>query len=103
MSTKIGMKARCAETIVQVQETFSRGGIMRRFFIAALAVMASSTLACAEDIVLRGMGSFHIGGRIAEIHGKSVPDIVRMPGAPSSKPDPNGRFQVEHTATQNFL
>jgi pimeloyl-ACP methyl ester carboxylesterase len=103
MSTKIGMKARCAETIVQVQETFSRGGIMRRFFIAALAVMASSTLACAEDIVLRGMGSFHIGGRVAEIHGKPVRDIVRVPGGPSSKLDPNGAYQVEQMYTQYFL
>ena len=76
---------------------------MRRFIIAALVTMASSTLARAEDIVLRGMGSFHVGGRVAEIHGKPVRDIVRVPGGPSSKLDPNGAYQVEQMYAQYFL
>jgi pimeloyl-ACP methyl ester carboxylesterase len=76
---------------------------MRRLIAAAIAVIASSTIAFAEDIVLRGMGSFHVGGRIAEISGKPVREIVRVPGGPSSKLDPNGQYQVEQMYAQYFL
>ena len=34
-----------------------------------------------EDIVLRGMGSFHVGGRIAEVKGKEVRMISASPAA----------------------
>jgi pimeloyl-ACP methyl ester carboxylesterase len=64
---------------------------------------AVNTAAIAEDIVLRGMGSFFIGGRIAEIGGKPVKEIVRVPGGPSSKLDPNGQYQVEQMYVQYFL
>jgi pimeloyl-ACP methyl ester carboxylesterase len=76
---------------------------MLRLLTAALIVIASSAVALGDDIVLRGMGSFHVGGRIAEISGKPVRDIVRVPGGPSSKLDPNGQYQVEQTYTQYFL
>ena len=40
---------------------------MRRILIATIfAFVAMPALAAEEDIVLRGMGSFHVGGRIAE-------------------------------------
>jgi hypothetical protein len=43
---------------------------MRRILIAlALGALATPALA-DDDIVLRGMGSFHVGGRIAEVSGK---------------------------------
>jgi pimeloyl-ACP methyl ester carboxylesterase len=71
--------------------------------LAGLIVSASATVAPGEDIVLRGMGSFHIGGRIAEISGKPVRDIVRVPGGPPSKLDPNGQYQVEQMYAQYFL
>ena len=45
----------------------------RTVFAILLAVLALPSVA-ADDIVLRGMGSFHVGGRIVEISGdrKSV-------------------------------
>jgi pimeloyl-ACP methyl ester carboxylesterase len=76
---------------------------MLRIATAALIVMASSAVALGEDLVLRGMGSFHVGGRIVEIAGKPVREIVRVPGGPSSKLDPNGQYQVEQMYAQYFL
>jgi hypothetical protein len=68
---------------------------MRLLATSVLALVLTAAAACADDIVLRGMGSFHIAGRIAEIHGKPVQDIVRVPRGPSSRLDPNGLYQVE--------
>ena len=76
---------------------------MLRIALAALIVLALSAIAFGEDIVLRGMGSFHVGGRIAEVSGKPVQNIVRMPGGPPTKLDPNGHYQVEQMYAQYFL
>jgi hypothetical protein len=77
---------------------------MHRLLAAAVLVIASSVTALAQDdIVLRGMGSFHVGGRTVEVSGKPVRDIVRVPGGPSSKLDPNGQYQVEQMYAQYFL
>jgi hypothetical protein len=76
---------------------------MRRIVIT-LAVALLPTLASAnEDIVLRGMGSFHVGGRVVEITGKPVREIVRQPGGPLTKLDPNGQYMVEQMYVQYFL
>ncbi len=75
----------------------------RYLFGLMVAFVAWPTLAIADDIVLRGMGSFHIGGRIAEVSGKTARDIVRIPGGPPSKLDPNGQFMVEQMYVQYFL
>jgi nucleoid DNA-binding protein len=37
---------------------------MRLAAIAAVAIFMTSTVAHGEDIVLRGMGSFHVGGHL---------------------------------------
>ena len=72
--------------------------------VAAAAFAAPAAPAAAnEDIVLRGMGSFHIGGRIAEVKGKEVRMIVRQPGGPLTKLDPNGQYMVEQMYVQYFL
>ena len=77
---------------------------MRHVLIAAvLALAALPALAAEDDIVLRGMGSFHVGGRIAEVSGRPVREIVRIPGGPPSKLDPNGQFMVEQMYVQYFL
>jgi len=76
---------------------------MRRLATSALALLLTSAAASADDIVLRGMGSFHVGGRIVEIGGKPVRNIVRVPGGPSAKLDPNGQYQVEQMYAQYFL
>src|SRR4051812_4938049 len=75
---------------------------MRALIALALALIALPALA-EEDIVLRGMGSFHIGGRIAEVSGKPVTEIQRVPGGPMSKLDRNGQFMVEQMYVQYFL
>jgi hypothetical protein len=52
-----------------------------RGVLSALAVAACipcSPAIADEDIVLRGMGSYHVGGRIVEIRGKPVREIVRV-------------------------
>jgi pimeloyl-ACP methyl ester carboxylesterase len=77
---------------------------MRRLICAAaLAFTASTAFAADTSLNLRGMGSFHIGGRIAEVTGKEVREIVRVPGGPKSKLDPNGQFMVEQMYVQYFL
>jgi len=56
-----------------------------------------------EPIALRDMGSFHIGGRLIEISGQPVKEIVFTPGGVPAKVDPNGTYQVEQMYVQYFL
>ena len=76
-----------------------------RFILALGLAMASgcSLAASAEPLVLRDMGSFHVGGRIVEVTGKPVREIVRQPGGPLTKLDPNGQYMVEQMYVQYFL
>ena len=76
---------------------------MRGWLIAVALVLAALPARAEDDIVLRGMGSFHIGGRVAEVTGKPVKDIRRVPGGPVSKLDPNGQFMVEQMYVQYVL
>ena len=90
------------EVAVQIN-FFSRSIRMRHpWFGVLLAGFALSAVA-ADDIVLRGMGSFHVGGRIVEVNGKPVRMIVRQPGGPPGKLDPNGQYMVEQMYVQYFL
>ena len=73
-----------------------------RLLALALGLVALPAFA-NDDIVLRGMGSFHIGGRIAEVTGKEVRQIQRQPGGPMTKLDPNGQYMVEQMYVQYFL
>ena len=54
-------------------------------------------------ILLRDMGSFHIGGRHIEVRGQPVKEIVFTPGGVPAKVDPNGVYQVEQMYAQYFL
>ncbi|MBM3526679.1 MAG: esterase [Alphaproteobacteria bacterium] len=74
---------------------------MRRLLFASLLTLLAVP-ASANDIVLRGMGSFHVGGRIAEVKGKEVRTIQRQPGGPLTKLDPNGQYMVEQMYVQFF-
>src|SRR5690349_9048617 len=78
---------------------------MHRILVVIAATVVSLTAAAAaeQDIVLRGMGSFHVGGRVVEISGKPVREIVRQPGGPLTKLDPNGQYMVEQMYVQYFL
>ena len=76
---------------------------MRALLALALGLAAALPALAEEDIVLRGMGSFHVGGRIAAVTGKPVTEIQRVPGGPMSKLDRNGQFMVEQMYVQYFL
>jgi hypothetical protein len=76
---------------------------MRRIAIALALCVIGTAAPAADDIVLRGMGSFHIGGRIAEVKGKPITEVQRVPGGPMSKLDRNGQFMVEQMYVQYFL
>lgn len=70
---------------------------------AAMGIVMMTAALADGDIVLRGMGSFHVGGRIVEVSGKPVRMIVRQPGGPQTKLDPNGQYMVEQMYVQYFL
>lgn len=77
---------------------------MRRLLTAfAFALAATPALAQSGPIALRDMGSFHIGGRIIEITGQPVKEVLFTPGGVPAKVDPNGRYQVEQMYVQYFL
>src|SRR5947209_20620945 len=78
---------------------------LHRSLITIMALTAGLTAAAAaeQDIVLRGMGSFHVGGRVVEVSGKPVREIVRQPGGPLTKLDPNGQYMVEQMYVQYVL
>src|SRR5437016_4584098 len=61
-------------TIADNQIVLVREEAMRSTLIGVvMSLVALPSLALADDdIVLRGMGSFHVGGRVAEVKGKEV-------------------------------
>jgi len=70
----------------------------------ALLFGALPTVALADqDLNLRGMGSFHIGGRVLEVSGQPVKEVTYTPGGVPAKVDPNGNYQVEQMYVQYFL
>jgi hypothetical protein len=78
---------------------------MLRFAVASVALaLAAATPARAEEpIMLRDMGSFHVGGRLVEISGKPVKEVTFTAGGVPAKIDPNGTYQVEQMYVQYFL
>ena len=77
---------------------------MRRHLIAAAILGLATSPALAEGpINLRGMGSFHVGGRSVEITGKPVREVLLGAGGVPAKLDPNGLYAVEHMYVQFFL
>src|SRR4029453_17313188 len=72
-------------------------------FAAIAAVLLTGPVNAAEPISLRDMGSFHVGGRLVEIWGKPVKEVVFTPGGVPAKVDPNGTYQVEQMYVQYFL
>ncbi len=72
--------------------------------IALLAGLAATPALAQENapLELRGMGSFHLGGRIAEVSGKPAREVPLGQGQ-TQKVDPNGQFLVEQMYVQYFL
>jgi len=56
-----------------------------------------------KPITLRDMGSFHVGGRIAEISGKPETTVTFSAGGMPARIDPNGAYLVEAMYVQYFL
>jgi pimeloyl-ACP methyl ester carboxylesterase len=80
--------------------------MMPRLLIALLvALTATSAVAQAkkEPVTLRDFGSFHLGGRLIEVTGQPVKEVVFTPGGVPAKIDPNGKYQVEQMYVQYFL
>src|SRR5262245_9089874 len=85
-----------------------REDVMHRMVTVACALALSCALvpharAGDEPIALRGMGSFHIGGRVVEITGKPIKEVAFTPGGVPAKIDMNGVFQAEQMYVQYFL
>jgi pimeloyl-ACP methyl ester carboxylesterase len=74
------------------------------FLVLAFGIGVGSTAAQGQDpIVLRQMGSFHVGGRLIEITGQPIKEVVFTPGGVPARMDPNGKYQVEQMYVQYFL
>src|SRR5215471_14588512 len=82
-----------------------KGESMRRLgIVLAVSLAAGSAWAQGkEPIALRDMGSFHVGGRVIEITGQPIKEIVFTPGGVPAKMDPNGKYQVAQMYVQYFL
>jgi pimeloyl-ACP methyl ester carboxylesterase len=78
--------------------------MLRHRLLAALFAVAP-TFAQAEDppLALRGMGSFHIGGREAVVANKAVREVLLVPGGVPARIDANGTYQVEAMYVQYHL
>lgn len=59
--------------------------------------------ATAAPLVLRDMGSFHIGGRHIDVTGKPPREVMFTTGGVPSMVDPNGRYQIAQMYVQYFL
>jgi pimeloyl-ACP methyl ester carboxylesterase len=69
-----------------------------------MAMLASPALAQSkEPIALRDVGSFHVGGRLLEVSGQPIKEVLFTPGGVPAKVDPNGKYQVEQMYAQYFL
>lgn len=62
----------------------------KTLFSILLSAAAIHPTFAGEPIALRDMGSFHVGGRVVEISGKPVKEIVFGAGGVPAKVDPNG-------------
>jgi len=72
--------------------------------LAGLLAGGKGLLAAAEHpIVLKDMGSFHVGGRLVEISGKPVKEMQLTPNGVPARIDPNGTYQVEQMYVQYFI
>src|SRR5499425_1889559 len=91
-------------TSVPVSKRRREGAMRRLGIVLAFSLAAGPARAQGkEPIALRDMGSFHVGGRVIEITGQPIKEIVFTPGGVPAKMDPNGKYQVEQMYVQYFL
>lgn len=67
---------------------------------AALSALLLAAPTAAQEIAVREIGSFHIGGRTVTLEGLPTQEITFTAGAPPFRYDPNGQFQVEQMYVQ---
>jgi pimeloyl-ACP methyl ester carboxylesterase len=60
-----------------------------------LAALAAPAPAEEPPLAIAAMGSFHIGGREAQVSGRPAREVVLVPGARPMRIDPNGIYRVE--------
>ncbi len=72
-------------------------------FVISTALGTCALSVQAEPIVLKDMGSFHIGGRIFEISGKPIEEVKFTEKGVAAKIDPNGEYAVEQMYVQYFI
>ena len=77
-----------------------RGCIVLGVLVAGLW---STSPSAQEPIVLKDIGSFHVGGRHVEISGKPVKEVVFTPGGVPAKVDPNGTYVTGQMYVQYFI
>jgi pimeloyl-ACP methyl ester carboxylesterase len=62
--------------------------------------LAVTTLPVSADYLVKEVGSFHVGGHAETLTGLPTREIVFSAGAPPTKVDPNGEFEVEQMYVQ---
>ena len=75
---------------------------MRRRDMPGAALLAAAGAATAQAkaepaagrVALSDWGSFHVGGKLVELSGKPVRDVVFTPGGVPAKVDPNGTYMA---------
>lgn len=77
--------------------------LAKLLILAALTGASAQTPPAVDPIILRDMGSFHVGGREVEVTGKPVKEVTLTPGGVPVKVDPNGTYVVEAMYAQYFL
>lgn len=70
--------------------------------IALASTLSPGRILAQQPIVLRDMGSFHIGGQAVEVSGQPPKEIVFTPGGVPAKIDLNGTYQIAQMYAQYF-
>ncbi len=68
---------------------------MRRTLLWTALVWAALSCTAEAEILVKDIGSFHIGGREVSLQGLPTREITFTAGAPPLKVDPNGEFEAE--------
>ena len=83
---------------IMLQKSFKSLGL-----ICVLTTLSALSQAQKPPLNIVDMGSFHIGGRLVEVSGKPVKEVVFSPGSAPAKIDPNGQYLVEQMYVQYFV
>jgi pimeloyl-ACP methyl ester carboxylesterase len=78
---------------------------MHRWVLTLMAALVSTSAFAQgkQPIALRDIGSFHVGGRLIDVTGQPIKEVLFTPGGVPAKVDPNGKYQVEQMYAQYFL